>query len=335
VEVKLIVCYAQVYFACTHPYSLDRGEKFYTTCTVKGWKMKSLCSTLGQRNIQQLSLKSKSSGSSGSSSSSSKATVIILARVHPGEPVGSWAVEGIINAVSKNTRARHSMNWLVFPMLNPDGVAHGNSRCSFAGCDLNRQWQNPENFVLPEIYYVKKAIAHVMKKGANVVAIIDLHGHSAKQACLFYGCPSWGQDDAATASWLPAVCESMCPVISLANSTFNDPATKQGTARIVGWKHMGVANSLTLEISMGGGGGAGSMSPWAGLQLNPHHYRSIGSGLVNALVAFVTAADPPSPDAWVVPEWIIKVRGLGFESLDFFLLLFAGGQMSGNASGWK
>ena len=116
----------------------------------------------------------------------------------------------------------------------------------------------------------------------------------------------------------------MCPVISLANSTFNDPATKQGTARIVGWKHMGVANSLTLEISMGGGGGAGSMSPWAGLQLNPHHYRSIGSGLVNALVAFVTAADPPSPDAWVVPEWIIKVRGLGFESLDFFIAVCRG-----------
>jgi hypothetical protein len=32
-----------------------------------------------------------------------------------------------------------------------EGVAHGNSRCSFAGCDLNRQWYEPENFVLPEV----------------------------------------------------------------------------------------------------------------------------------------------------------------------------------------
>jgi hypothetical protein len=91
-----------VYFACAHPYSLDRGEKFFTTCTAKGWKMKSLCSTLGQRNIQQLSLKSKSSsGSGGGSSSGGRATVVVLARIHPGEPVGSWAVEGLINAVSK------------------------------------------------------------------------------------------------------------------------------------------------------------------------------------------------------------------------------------------
>ena len=171
-----------VYFACAHPYSLDRGDKFFTTCTAKGWKMKSLCSTLGQRNIQQLSLKSKSSsGSGGGSSSGGRATVVVLARIHPGEPVGSWAVEGLINAVSKSTRARHCINWLVFPMLNPDGVAHGNSRCSFAGCDLNRQWQNPINFVLPEVYYVKKSVSRLVQKGVNVVAMIDLHGHSAKQ----------------------------------------------------------------------------------------------------------------------------------------------------------
>ena len=25
-------------------------------------------------------------------------------------------------------------------MVNPDGVIHGNSRCNFAGLDLNRQW---------------------------------------------------------------------------------------------------------------------------------------------------------------------------------------------------
>ena len=83
---------------------------------------------------------------------------------------------------------------------------------------------------------------------------------------------------------------------------------------------------------MGGGGDADGLSPWAGLQLNPQHYRlpppppppsqyetpnpfscrSVGSGLVNSLVAFVTRAAPPSPGAWTVPEWILKVRGLRF-----------------------
>ncbi len=95
------------------------------------------------------------------------------------------------------------------------------------------------------------------------------------QACLFYGCPSWSEATTAPNLWLPAVCESMCPVISLANSTFTDSVKKRGTARIVGWKEFGIINSLTCEISMGGGGEVDGMSPWAGLQLNPNHYRSL------------------------------------------------------------
>lgn len=31
----------------------------------------------------------------------------------------------------------------VIPMMNPDGVVHGNYRCSLAGCDLNRRWKKP------------------------------------------------------------------------------------------------------------------------------------------------------------------------------------------------
>lgn len=29
---------------------------------------------------------------------------------------------------------------ILIPMVNPDGVIHGNSRCNFSGLDLNRQW---------------------------------------------------------------------------------------------------------------------------------------------------------------------------------------------------
>ena len=40
-------------------------------------------------------------------------------------------------------------------MMNPDGVILGNTRCSLAGVDLNRMWQEPTKEVHPVIYYVK------------------------------------------------------------------------------------------------------------------------------------------------------------------------------------
>lgn len=33
---------------------------------------------------------------------------------------------------------------VMIPMVNPDGVIHGNSRCNMAGYDLNRRWSSSE-----------------------------------------------------------------------------------------------------------------------------------------------------------------------------------------------
>ena len=34
----------------------------------------------------------------------------------------------------------NSFDFVFIPMVNPDGVIHGSSRCNMAGLDLNRQW---------------------------------------------------------------------------------------------------------------------------------------------------------------------------------------------------
>ena len=31
----------------------------------------------------------------------------------------------------------------VLPMINTDGVIHGNTRCDIDGLDMNKQWMNP------------------------------------------------------------------------------------------------------------------------------------------------------------------------------------------------
>jgi murein tripeptide amidase MpaA len=43
-------------------------------------------------------------------------------------------------------------------MLNPDGVIHGNYRCSLAGVDLNRRWQNPSKTMHPTVHNAKKMV---------------------------------------------------------------------------------------------------------------------------------------------------------------------------------
>ncbi len=36
-----------------------------------------------------------------------------------------------------------SYNWYVIPMVNSDGVIHGNSRTNIKGYDINRCWDKP------------------------------------------------------------------------------------------------------------------------------------------------------------------------------------------------
>ena len=68
-------------------------------------------------------------------------------------------MEGLIDFLLGNTEEavylRDRCVFKVIPMVNIDGVVHGNYRCSLAGCDLNRKWQKPKKKLHPEVYYIK------------------------------------------------------------------------------------------------------------------------------------------------------------------------------------
>lgn len=73
-----------------------------------------------------------------------KKVICICSRTHPGETLSSYIMEEIISfLVSEEPEAKRLRNVFIFkiiPMLNPDGVIHGNYRCSLSGADLNRRW---------------------------------------------------------------------------------------------------------------------------------------------------------------------------------------------------
>ena len=65
-----------------------------------------------------------------------------MARVHPGETVGSFMMKGVIDFLTSDEDEAIYLrkNYLIkiIPMLNPDGVVLGNTRNSLGGLDLNR-----------------------------------------------------------------------------------------------------------------------------------------------------------------------------------------------------
>ena len=88
--------------------------------------------------------------------------IIIFARQHPGETVGSWIAEGIIEQLLKKTK---ETEWLkknfiikILPMINPDGVILGNYRTNLSGHDLNRRWDSDRKNWFPQISSVKNLI---------------------------------------------------------------------------------------------------------------------------------------------------------------------------------
>jgi len=73
-------------------------------------------------------------------------------------------------------------------MINVDGVIVGSYRTSLAGVDLNRQFNDPDPNMHPEVDCIKKLINHLQQEEEFEIALyLDLHGHSRNKNVFFYG----------------------------------------------------------------------------------------------------------------------------------------------------
>ena len=158
--------------------------------------------------------------------------VIIIARQHPGETVGSFVIQGCIDFLMGNSeeakKLREIYLFKIVPMMNPDGVLVGNSRTSFAGCDLNRRWGKPNEIIHPEVYFTKNMILKLTIQ-RNIAFIIDCHGHFGTFNALFY-CNY--KEDKRTCRLFPYLCSHLSKIISFQQSTFAMPKFKLNTERI-------------------------------------------------------------------------------------------------------
>lgn len=129
----------------------------------------------------------------------------LSARVHPGETVSSYILDGFIDFItSSDPRAiklrviRTSANsksmfvFKIIPMLNPDGYVSKNSKSSVRrghyrgdlnGVNLNRVYDNPDKSLHPTIWATKE----YLKSLKQLSWYIDLHGHANKHGSFLFG----------------------------------------------------------------------------------------------------------------------------------------------------
>lgn len=117
-------------------------------------------------------------------------------RVHPGESNSSYMMEGFVRFITSPTNMmaqelRKRLIFKIIPCTNPDGVIAGNYRVSLSGNDLNRRYQSPHPKLHPIVCAVKKLFKDekpdMFVDENQILAFIDMHGHSRKKNVFMYG----------------------------------------------------------------------------------------------------------------------------------------------------
>lgn len=99
-------------------------------------QVKILAKTLKGNPINILSITNPHSNQS-ENKKIKKDMLMVCARVHPGETNSSYACEGLIKFLLSESEEANNIrtNFIIkiIPILNPDGVIHGNYRTSLSG----------------------------------------------------------------------------------------------------------------------------------------------------------------------------------------------------------
>lgn len=150
-----------VYFAHSYPYTFSDLQRYLQVLEEdpkkkQRMKRRELCKTIAGNTCDLLIV---TTFGSDYEEVRRRKGIVISSRVHPGETGASYMMKGIIDyLVGPSLGARMLRDNFVIkivPMLNPDGVINGNTRCSLSGCDLNRVWMDPSPKLHPTIYHIK------------------------------------------------------------------------------------------------------------------------------------------------------------------------------------
>ncbi|AWL10768.1 Cytosolic carboxypeptidase [Saliniradius amylolyticus] len=104
-----------------------------------------------------------------------KTYIVLLGRAHPPEVTGALAMQQFVQTLLAKTalaeKFRQQFALLIYPNLNPDGVANGYWRHNAKGHDLNRDWGI---FSQPEVETLWRDIERQRRDG-EIAVMLDFH----------------------------------------------------------------------------------------------------------------------------------------------------------------
>ncbi|RYH29295.1 hypothetical protein EON65_08990 [archaeon] len=267
-----------VYFAHAFPYTYSDLQRFlFSLESNDDIHRRALCETIAGNVCDVLTITERCENVV---ESKNKPAIILSARIHPGESMSSFMIQGCIEYLLSDCleakRLRKAFIFIVVPMLNPDGVVHGNYRCSLAGSDLNRRYKDANASLYPTITAFKELFQATQTR-RPILLFLDLHGHSKVKNAFLYGCDLTYQQDKIVKFLTQNMSEEdinnrrlyarlypkiLC-TLSKANYngyfSYNDCAfaiqkNKGGTGRVFGYRECGIIGSYTIEASFCGNG---------------------------------------------------------------------------------
>jgi len=111
--------------------------------------------------------------------------VLAIGRIHPYETAGSFFVAGIAELLKtdEGRALRESMTFILAPMVNPDGVAHGRCKRTTTGTELSTQGMSSND---PAACALRGLVCGVAAAAPRSV-LIDAHGWMIRQdGPIFY-----------------------------------------------------------------------------------------------------------------------------------------------------
>ena len=168
--------------------------------------------------------------------------VILLGRQHPPEVTGAIAMRAFVDALAAQAGGFGDVQFLVVPMLNPDGTARGHWRANRGAQDLNRDWGA---FTQPETRAVK-AWLDALPVAVRPVLMLDFH---STRSNLFY-VQGPDETDAAQRRFLVAWLEGRENALAGYPFTIEPRNANPGSGTAKNWFHATYAiPAYTYEVA--------------------------------------------------------------------------------------